>query len=62
MLIFHLDFVLELYLSGILYGFSVDYNSINKSSLLNIHKYLMIKILHKMFGIIKKNLLCYYLA
>ena len=24
-------------------GFSVDYNSINKSDMLNIHKYLMIK-------------------
>ena len=30
-------------LSGNVYNFSVDYNSINKPSILNIHKYLLIK-------------------
>ena len=30
-------------LNGNVYDFSVDYNSINKSDILNIHKYLMIK-------------------
>ena len=33
----------EVSLNGIVYGFSVDYNSINKSDILNIHKYLMTK-------------------
>ena len=33
----------EVSLSGNVYNFSVDYNAINKSSILNIHKYLMIK-------------------
>ena len=37
-----------------MYDFSVDYNSINKYSILNIHKHLMIKLGYKMFGIIKK--------
>ena len=36
------------------HDFSVDYNSINKFSILNIHKHLMIKLGYKMFGIIKK--------
>ena len=31
----------EVSLNGNLYDFSVDYNSINKSDILNIHKYLM---------------------
>ena len=32
------------------YGFSVDYNAIDKSSILNINKYLMIKIIYKCLG------------
>ena len=31
----------EVSLNGIVYDFSVDYNSIDKSEILNIHKYLM---------------------
>ena len=30
-------------LKGNAYDFSVDYNSIDKSDILNIHKYLMVK-------------------
>ena len=26
-----------------MYGFSVDYNAIDKSDILNVHKYLMVK-------------------
>ena len=33
----------EVSLNGNIYDFSVDYNSIDKSDILNIHKYLMIK-------------------
>ena len=33
----------EVSLNGNVYGFSVDYNSIDKSDILNIHKYLMTK-------------------
>ena len=33
----------EAYLNGNVYDFSVDYNSIDKYDILNIHKYLMIK-------------------
>ena len=44
----------EVPLNGNVYHFSVDYNSINKSSILNIHKYLIMKIEYKMFEIIKK--------
>ena len=33
----------ELYLNGCVYGFSVDYNWIDKSDVLNIHKYLTTK-------------------
>ena len=34
----------EVSLNQNVYDFSVDYNSIDKSDILNIHKYLMIKI------------------
>ena len=44
---FHLNFVQEAYfdsgeasLTGNIYRFSIDYNAIDKSSILNIHKYL----------------------
>ena len=40
-----------------MYDVSVDYGSIEKSDILNIHKYLMIKISIEMFGIIKKMLI-----
>ena len=33
----------ELSLNGYVYGFSVDYNSNDKSDIVNIHKYLMTK-------------------
>ena len=33
----------EVSLGGNVYNFSVDYNSIDKPSILNIHKYLMVK-------------------
>ena len=33
----------EVFLNGNVYDFSVDYNSIDKSDTLNIHKYLMTK-------------------
>ena len=33
----------EVYLNWYVYDFSVDYNSIDKSDILNIHKYLMTK-------------------
>ena len=33
----------EVSLNGNLFDFSVDYNSINKSDILNMHKYLMTK-------------------
>ena len=33
----------EVSFKGNMYDFSVDYNSIDKSDILNIHKYLMIK-------------------
>ena len=57
MLTFQLNFVSEVYLMDLVllslekyfylnenvYDFSVDYNSIDKSDILSIHKYLMIK-------------------
>ena len=54
MLTFQLNFVAEVFLmdlvllslvslNGNIYDFSVDYNSIDKSDILNIHKYLMNK-------------------
>ena len=51
MLFFELNFVSEVLLSATefrevnenAYGFSVNYNSIGKSAILNIHKYLMTK-------------------
>ena len=33
----------EVSLKGNVYDFSVDYNAIDKSDILNIHKYLMVK-------------------
>ena len=33
----------EVYLKGNVFNFSVDYNAIDKSDILNIHKYLMVK-------------------
>ena len=33
----------EVSLNGNVYDFSTDYNSVDKSNILNIHKYLMIK-------------------
>ena len=33
----------EVSLNGNVYDFSIDYNSIDKSNILNIHKYLMTK-------------------
>ena len=50
MLTFRLNFVHEVYLidlvllslKGNVYDFLVDYNSINKSDILNIHKYLIV--------------------
>ena len=53
MLTFQLNFVWKVFLmdlvwrskslNGNVYSFSVDYNSIDKSDILNIHKYLMTK-------------------
>ena len=56
MLTFQLNFVLEVFLidlvitesrevslHGNVYDFSVDYNSIDKSDIINIHKYLITK-------------------
>ena len=54
MLTFKSNFVLEVFLMDLvililvslnrnMYDFSVDYNSIDKSDILNIHKYLMTK-------------------
>ena len=54
MLTFQLNFVAEVFLmdlvllslvslNGNIYDFSVDYNSIDKSDILNIHKYLLNK-------------------
>ena len=37
------DEVEEVYFKGNVYDFSVDYDAIDKSNVLNIHKYLMIK-------------------
>ena len=33
----------EVSLGGYVYGFSVDYKTIGKSDILNVHKYLMVK-------------------
>ena len=65
MLTFHLNFVQETYLhdypdseevslKGNVYNFSVDYDAINKSDVLNIHKYLMTKNIKQVFIIIKQ--------
>ena len=73
MLTFQLHFVLEAYLKDIssatklrevslnenVYNFSVDYNSIDKSDILNIQKYLMVKNNIKCLTLIGKCLLCY---
>ena len=40
---FCLGSISKVSLNGNVYDFSVDYNSINKSDILNIHNYLMIK-------------------
>ena len=37
-----------------MYNFSVDYDAINKSDVLNIHKYLMTKNIKQVFIIIKQ--------
>ena len=42
----------EVYLKSNVYDFSVDYNATDKSNILNIHEYLIIKIVYKMFGFI----------
>ena len=41
---FHATMSTEVSLGGNVYDFSVDYNAIDKSDILNIHKYLMFKI------------------
>ena len=38
-----------------MYDFSVDYDSIDKSDILNNHKYLWLKILYKMLSLIEKT-------
>ena len=48
----------EVFLKGIVYNFSVHYVVIYKSSILKIHKYLMIKNI-KMFRIIKKRFIVF---
>ena len=40
-----------------MYDFLVNYNSIHKSDILNIHKYLMVKNNKKMFELIKQEFL-----
>ena len=37
-----------------MYDFSVDYDAVDRSNILNIHKYLMIKKVYKILGIVKK--------
>ena len=49
----------EVSLKGNMYDFSVDYNVINKSDILNIRKYLMVKNNIKCFVILNKFLLHY---
>ena len=45
----------EVFLKGNTYGFSVDCNAINKSVVLNIHKYVMVKnTIKECFGLLKK--------
>ena len=50
----------EVSLKGNMYDFSVDYNVINKSDILNIRKYLMVKNNIKCFVILNKFLLHYW--
>ena len=73
MLTFQLHFVLEAYLMDIssatksrevslnknMYNFSVDYNSIDKSDILNIQKYIMVKNNIKCLPLLGKCLLHY---
>ena len=47
----------EIYLNRNVYDFSADYNSIDKSDILNIHKYLMSK--NNMKALLYKHLLYY---
>ena len=42
-LILYLEKSREASLKWNIYDFSIDYNAINKSDILNIHKYLMVK-------------------
>ena len=49
----------EVSLNENVYDFSVDYNSINKSDILNIHKYLMITNNIKYSALLNKCLLYY---
>ena len=49
----------EVSLNGYVYNFSVDYNSIGKSDILNIHKYLMTKNNIKCLTLLNKCLLYY---
>ena len=44
----------EVSLKGNGYDAAVGYNAINKSDILNIHKYLMVKKTYEMFGYFKK--------
>ena len=50
----------EIYLSGNVYDFSVDFNSINKSEILNLHRYLMTKNNIKQCSVLLKKCLMYY--
>ena len=73
MLTFQLHFVLEAYLKDIssatklrevslnenVYNFAVNYNFVDKSDILNIQKYLMVKKNIKCLTLIGKCLLCY---
>ena len=43
-----------------MYDFSVDYNSIDKSNILNMHKYLMPKNNIKQFSAVLQKCLMYY--
>ena len=50
----------EVYLNGNVYDFSIDYNSIDKSDILNIHQYLMSKNNIKWFLALLNKFLLYY--
>ena len=50
----------EIYLSGNVYDFSVDFNSINKSEILNLQRYLMTKNNIKQCSVLLKKCLMYY--